>query len=120
MFIREAEALSESAQQRLETLYRTGIQGHLAAHDARIFTYFYFKSAADEGAPAPRLILARIYADGAGVPRDLGKAKGLLKNNPLDDAKALLKDLTAGEQNHHGTGTMKPASAQRPNSTHAR
>jgi Tfp pilus assembly protein PilF len=47
MLIREAGALSESAQRLLETIYERGVDGHLPAHDARIDTYL--KSGAAEG-----------------------------------------------------------------------
>ncbi|HEV8643370.1 MAG TPA: tetratricopeptide repeat protein [Methylomirabilota bacterium] len=47
MLIREASALSEPAQQLLETLYEQGVEGHLPAHDARILDYL--EGAAAEG-----------------------------------------------------------------------
>ena len=51
--IREASALSQPAQQLLETLYDQGLDGRLAAHDARI--HAYLRGAAAEGLrPPPR------------------------------------------------------------------
>jgi len=47
MLIREAGALSESAQRLLETIYEHGVDGHVPAHDAQINAYL--KSAAAEG-----------------------------------------------------------------------
>lgn len=53
MLIREASALSQPAQQLLETLYVQGVNGRLPAHDARILAYL--KGAAAEGLrPPPR------------------------------------------------------------------
>ena len=53
MLIREAAALSQPAQQLLETLYAQGVDGRLPAHDARILAYL--KGAAAEGLrPPPR------------------------------------------------------------------
>jgi tetratricopeptide (TPR) repeat protein len=51
VLIREASALSEPAQQLLETLYEQGVAGQLPARDARIFGYF--KGAAAEGLRPP-------------------------------------------------------------------
>lgn len=53
LLIREAAALSQPAQQLLETLYEQGVDGRLPAHDARILAYL--KGAAAEGLrPSPR------------------------------------------------------------------
>src|SRR5215813_8205657 len=52
VLIREAAALSEPAQRLLEALYDQGVDGQLAAHDARILAYL--KSAAAEGRSRPR------------------------------------------------------------------
>ncbi len=51
MLIREAWALSQPAQRLLETLYEQGVDGRLAAHDARILAYL--KGAAAEGLRPP-------------------------------------------------------------------
>jgi Tfp pilus assembly protein PilF len=93
VLLREAAALSEEAQAQLETLYVNGAGGRLAPHDRRILEYF--KAAASEGLPYPRVILARIQARGLGVPPDVNKALALLKGNPREDAKALAKELSA-------------------------
>jgi Tfp pilus assembly protein PilF len=47
MLIREAGALSESAQRMLETIYEHGVDGHLPARDPQI--HAYLESAAAEG-----------------------------------------------------------------------
>jgi TPR repeat protein len=53
LLIREASALSQPAQQLLETLYEQGVDGRLPVHDARILVYL--KGAAAEGLrPPPR------------------------------------------------------------------
>jgi tetratricopeptide (TPR) repeat protein len=51
VLIREASAMSEPAQRLLETLYEQGVDGQLAAHDARILGYL--EAAAAEGLRAP-------------------------------------------------------------------
>ena len=51
VLIREAAALSEPAARQLETLYERGVDGQLAARDARILAYL--QSAAAEGRRAP-------------------------------------------------------------------
>lgn len=93
VLLHEAAALSEEAQKQLETLYVTGVDGQLAPHDRRILEYF--KAAANEGLPYPRLVLARLYARGLGVPPDVNKALALLKANPHEDARALANELAA-------------------------
>lgn len=98
----EAAALSEQAQAQLETLYVSGLDNRLPAHDRRILAYF--TAAAGEGLPCPRLILARIYAKGLGVPQDVQKARDLLKHNPREDVQVLLKELSTGEE-HAGRGS---------------
>jgi tetratricopeptide (TPR) repeat protein len=105
VLLHEASALSEEAQAQLELLYERGLEGRLPPHDGRILAYF--KTAAGEGLPYPRVILARIYARGLGVPADPHKALGLLKGNPREDAQALLKELSASAKN-------KTAPARRP------
>jgi TPR repeat protein len=93
VLIREASALSEPAQRRLETLYEQGVEGQLPPYDQRILDYF--KGAAAEGQSRPRIALARFYARGLGVPKDVTRAVGLLKTTPHEDAQQLLKELSA-------------------------
>lgn len=96
VLIREASALSDPAQNILETLYEQGIADQLMAHDGRILAHFIASAA--EGLPRPRVSLARIYARGLGVPQDLNKARGLLKGNHHEDAKRLLRELSVAQQ----------------------
>lgn len=91
--IREASAFSEPAQALLEGLYYHGVRGHLQAHDERILEYF--KTAANEAEPRPRIALARFYAGGLGVPKDMARAISLLKATPHEDARRLLQELSA-------------------------
>jgi TPR repeat protein len=91
--LHEAAALSEPAQAQLESLYANGVEGQLAPYDRRIFQYF--EEAGEEKLPFPRLVLARIYAWGLGVPSDVNKARALLKDNPRADAQAFAKELSA-------------------------
>ena len=93
VLIREASALSEPAERRLETLYEQGVEGQLPPYDQRILDYF--KGAAAEGQSRPRIGLARFYARGLGVPKDMARAIGLLKTTPHEDAQQLLKELSA-------------------------
>jgi len=97
VLIREASAMSEEAQTQLATLYSEGVSGKVTPYDRRILGYF--RAAADEGLAYPRVILARIYARGFGVPPDANKALGLLKGNPREDAQALAKELSASARN---------------------
>lgn len=92
VLIREAYALSEPAQAQLQVLYEQGVEGQLVAHDPRILNFF--KTAAAEGFTRPRVALARIYADGLGVPEDLKKAISLLRGSPDEEAQRLLKELS--------------------------
>jgi TPR repeat protein len=91
--VREASALSEPAQALLETLYHHGVEGQVRAHDGQILDYF--KAAADEGQARPRIALARFYAAGLGVPKDMARAIALLKATPHEDAQRLLQELSA-------------------------
>ncbi|OGL08712.1 MAG: hypothetical protein A3I14_12800 [Candidatus Rokubacteria bacterium RIFCSPLOWO2_02_FULL_73_56] len=91
--LREAAALSEPAVRQLETLYEHGVEGRLAAHDPRILGYF--ESATSEGQVRPRIALARFYARGLGVPKDVARALGLLRATPHEDAQRLLRELSA-------------------------
>jgi TPR repeat protein len=91
--IREASALSDSAQTLLETLYHHGVEGQVRAYDGHILEYF--KTAADEGQTRPRIALARVYAAGLGVPKDMARAIALLKATPHEDAQRLLQELSA-------------------------
>jgi TPR repeat protein len=94
VLIREASALSEPAQGELETVYAQGIDGRLAAYDARILAYF--TAASVEGQPRARMALARIYAEGLGVVRDVERALTLLRETPHEDAQSLLRELSVG------------------------
>jgi TPR repeat protein len=93
VLIREALFLREAAHAQLETLFEHGTEGQLAAHDPRILAYF--KAAATDGLPRARLTLARIYGRGLGVPQDVSKALGLLRETSDDDAQRLLKEIVA-------------------------
>lgn len=94
VLLREAAALSEPAQRELQALYERGIAGRLAPYDPRILSYFTAASA--EGDPRARLTLARIYAEGLGVARDVERALALLRETPHEDAQSLLRELTVG------------------------
>jgi TPR repeat protein len=94
VLIREASSLSDPAERLLETLYVEGVRGQLPVYDERILEYF--KSAAAEGQLRPRLGLARFYARGLGVPRDMARAASLLKATPHEDAQRLLDELSSG------------------------
>jgi tetratricopeptide (TPR) repeat protein len=101
VLLREAYALSAAAETALETLYDQGLEGSLQPNDPRILEYF--RTVADEGLPGPRLVMARFYVRGQGVPEDLKKAKALLKGNPKEEAKALLREISTKQQNHQPT-----------------
>ncbi len=107
VLIREAYALSEPSQAQLETLYEQGVEGRLAPYDDRILAYF--RTTASEGLPHPRLVLARIYGRGLGVSQDRTKAIALLKGNPDEEAKRLLKELSGPAQDA-GHSTKGPQS----------
>lgn len=92
LLIREASALGDSAQRLLESLYEAGVEGRVLPHDPRILAYLV--AAAAEGLPRPRIELARIYARGLGVPKDLGRAMALLRTTPHEDAQRLLHELS--------------------------
>ena len=96
VLLREAAALSEPAQELLETLYHRGAEGQVPAHDGRILDYF--KTAAEEGQPRPRIALARCYAAGLGVPKDMARAISLLRATPHEDAQRLLQELQAASE----------------------
>lgn len=112
VLLQEGMALSEPAQAVLETLYERGLEGKLAPYDERIRTFF--KMTAEEGVPRARLVMARVYARGLGVQQDVKKAKALLKGDSSDEAKALLREMTALQQNHQSTGKSKSASNASP------
>jgi len=96
VLIREASALSEPAQGALEAIYLRGVDGQVPAHDGRILDYF--KTAADEGQARARIALARCYATGLGVPKDMARAISLLKATPHEDAQRLLQELQAASE----------------------
>jgi TPR repeat protein len=113
VLLREAYALSDPAQAQLETLYKQGVEGQLVPYDDRILAYF--KTTAAEGLPHPRLVLARIYARGLGVTQDRTKAIALLKGNPEEEAKRLLKDLSGPAQDaDRSTKSVQPRSVVTP------
>ena len=112
VLLQEGMALSEPAQAVLETLYERGLEGKLAPYDERIRTFF--KMTAEEGVPRARLVMARVYARGLGVQQDVKKAKALLKGDSSDEAKALLREITALQQNHQSPGKSKSASNASP------
>jgi len=93
MLIREASSFSEPAQALLVSLYSHGLRGQQPAHDEKILEYLTI--AADEGQVGPRIALARFYAAGLGVPKDLARAIALLKATPHEDAQRLLQELSA-------------------------
>ena len=112
VLLQEGMALSQPAQAVLETLYERGLEGKLAPYDERIRTFF--KMTAEEGVPRARLVMARVYAHGLGVQQDVKKAKALLKGDSSDEAKALLREITALQQNHQSPGKSKSASNASP------
>ena len=73
-----------------------GVDGQVPVYDGRILDYF--KTAADEGQPRPRIALARCYATGLGVPKDMARAISLLKATPHEDAQRLLQELQAASE----------------------
>ncbi|MER3423703.1 MAG: hypothetical protein C4293_11190 [Nitrospiraceae bacterium] len=113
MLIREASALSEPAQTHLELLYEQGFEERLAPYDKQIFAYF--KATAEEGLPRSRIMLARIYSHGLGVPPDLKRATNLLKGNQSEDAKTLLREIAASEHLNQPIGrNAKPEGNKSP------
>jgi Flp pilus assembly protein TadD len=106
VLIREAYALNELAETQLEAIYEEGIEGQVPAHDSRVLAYF--KAMAPEGSPRPRIMLARIYAKGWGVPQDVDKAIGLLRGSQDEEARRMLKKLSAIQQEIQAT-KQKPA-----------
>jgi TPR repeat protein len=92
ILLREAAALGEPAARRLVEAYEAGVDGYLPAHDARILAWL--RSAAAEGQLRPRIWLARIYAGGVGVPKDVPRAMTLLRSTPHEDAQRLLQELS--------------------------
>ena len=112
VLLQEGMALSEPAQAVLETLYERGLEGKLAPYDERI--RMFFKMTAEEGVPRSRLMMARVYAHGLGVQQDVKKAKALLKGESSDEAKALMREMTALQQNHQSSGKSKSVSNASP------
>ena len=96
VLLREAYALSEPAERLLETLYEQGVEGKWPAYDTRILEFF--QSAAGEGQLRPRIALARFYAGGLGVPKDMDQAIGLLRATPHEDAQRVLQELSAATE----------------------
>ncbi|HEY3197044.1 MAG TPA: tetratricopeptide repeat protein [Nitrospirales bacterium] len=113
VLIREGYALSEPAQSQLQTLYEEGIKGQMAPYDPRIFAYF--KTTAAEGLPRPRVMLARIYAKGWGVPQDFDKAAGLLKGSEDEESIRLLQEIpTLRQEAQHAATKSHPPSSTTP------
>ncbi len=96
VLIREAYTLSELAETQLEAIYEQGIERQAPAYDPRVLAYF--TAMAPEGAPRPRIMLARIYAKGWGVPQDVDKAMSLLRGSQDEEARRMLKRLSAQQQ----------------------
>jgi TPR repeat protein len=107
VLIREAYTLSESAETQLEAIYEQGIEGLVPAYDPRVLAYF--KAMANEGPPRSRIMLARIYAKGWGVPQDVDKAISLLRGRQDEEALRMLKKLTALQQEIKATKHIQPA-----------
>ncbi len=80
MLVREALALSESAQAKLEELYEQGGPEGVPPFDPRILAYL--EKVATEDILAGKFTLARIYFRGLGVAKDLKRVKVLLKEFP--------------------------------------
>jgi TPR repeat protein len=96
VMISEAEAFSEPAQALLEEIYYRGSPGQVPVYDGRILGYF--KTAADEGQVRARIVLAKLYAGGIGVPQDTPRAVSLLKATPHEDAQRLLQEISAAPE----------------------
>lgn len=95
VLIREAWALSESAQARLEEVYEQGTPGGMPAFDQRIL--MYLEQCSTEDLPASRVTLARIYFRGLGVPKDDWKVKSLLKSLPKAERAGVWESLSSEE-----------------------
>jgi tetratricopeptide (TPR) repeat protein len=110
VLIREGYALSEPAQRQLQALYEEGVKGQMPPYDPRIFSYF--KAMAAEGLSGARVMLARIYAKGWGIPQDLDKAASLLRGSEDVEALRLLQEISTlrQEAQHAATKTQLPSS----------
>ena len=80
ILIREALALSETAQAKLEELYEQGAAEGVPPFDPRILAYL--EKVAAEDILSEKFTLARIYFRGLGVPKDQKRVKALLKEFP--------------------------------------
>ncbi|WP_053378599.1 tetratricopeptide repeat protein [Nitrospira moscoviensis] len=87
----EAYALSEPAHERLARLYESGGDYGLVPFDRRILRCL--ETTATDGFMPAKKTLARIYGKGLGVPRNLHKAKDLLKGLPKQDVKPILDEM---------------------------
>lgn len=96
VLLREAAALSEPAQRRLVELYEHGAPGQ-PPYDPRILAWLH--AAAAEAQALPRVWLARIYAGGLGVAKDMPRAISLLRGTPHEEAQRLLQELSTAPQN---------------------
>jgi TPR repeat protein len=88
--LQEGYALSDAAQTELARLYEQGWESHIKPHGKTILTCF--ETTAGEGFVPAKKILARIYANGLGVPADKQKAKELLKGLPKSEIQAILTE----------------------------
>lgn len=91
VLLREAYVLNEPAQAALEALYLEGDGAGMDPYDPRILLYFL--RTADEGLSHSRVVVARLYGKGLGVPQDLTKAKEYLKGVPEEEAKRVRDEL---------------------------
>jgi Tfp pilus assembly protein PilF len=90
VLLKEGYALSETAQKELAGLYERGWD-RLPPYADKILTCFEITAA--EGFLPARRFLARIYGKGIGLPRDMSKAKALLKGLPKQELNALLDEI---------------------------
>lgn len=91
VLIKECAALSEEAHKELAALYETGWPPSLKPFDKRILACF--ESTAGDGFAPAKKILARIYAKGLGLDRDISKAKATLQDLPQQETDSLLTEL---------------------------
>jgi TPR repeat protein len=96
VLLREAYALSEPSERLLETVYAQGVEGKWPPYDAQILEFF--QSAAGEGQLRPRIALARFYAGGLGVTKNMDHAIALLRATPHEDAQRVLQELSAATE----------------------
>ena len=105
---KKRSALSEPATTALEALYERGIEGELAPFNDRIRT---FSNDGGGRRTASRFVMARLYAQGLGVPQDIKKAKRSSRGDSSDEAKTLLRKISEPSQ---AAGRPKSASNTSP------